>query len=961
MDKKPEGNVIFLFTDIEGSTKLAQKDTDNYTLALEKHNEILSEIIQSNNGFVFKTVGDAFCCAFGNASDAIKAAVESQIMLASEDWREMVIKVRMGIHSGKAEWSGSDYMGYLTLARTSRLMSTAHGNQILVSNDVYENINDDSDYINDVKISFRDFGERRLKDLITPMKIFQIVSEKLQTEFPPIKTLDARPNNIPVQLTSFIGREIEIPEIKVLLGRSRLITLLGPGGTGKTRLSIQVGADLIDDFPDGVFLVELAPVADPSWIPEAVMNSLKIKEEKGKSIQETLTSFLSDKEMLIIIDNCEHLINECANFCQLLLANCPKLKIIATSREALNCNGEQIYRVPALPVPDPSMMDTAEQLSQYASVRLFIERSLSVNPNFRVNNDNAPALAEICSRLDGIPLAIELAAARTKSMSVEKIHERLDDSFRLLTGGLRTALPRQQTLKNLIDWSYNLLSDAEKLLFARLSVFSGSWSQEAAEDICSDENVSDVDIFEQMCQLAEKSVIIYDDNSGRYKMLETIRQYGAEKLETSGIAENLNKKYYDFYFRFSSDHYNKLRGNSQIESMNLYDAEINNINKVLSELMNLPDKVFGLKFVANVFLYWETKGDYTSMTKWNETSLQYIDLLPDDLKSDLLYLSGFVNKNNGNYKQAERYLEESLIYRLRLADKSKIAQSLWLMGEVANIKGNFMKARANFERCIEIRTEIKNKTGITSVMNSLANIFIYQKDFERARSLMLENLALLRESNEKRPIAITLYNLALVENELTGTEQGDYDKVNEYLEESLLIFRELGNNMNIAYIYILYGLIDEKLGNPEKARTLINDGLSLMRKANYKFGVGNALFNLGNIELNLKNYEQSKSLIKECLSIKLEFQDKRTITTCFSKLSQIAESQSDNVKSVLLYASSRKMNEDLGLILTTNEIQDNDEFSSRLRSKLGSDVFSDLMERGRSLTLEQAAEIALSD
>lgn len=289
MDKKPEGNVIFLFTDIEGSTKLAQKDTDNYTLALEKHNEILSEIIQSNNGFVFKTVGDAFCCAFGNASDAIKAAVESQIMLASEDWREMVIKVRMGIHSGKAEWSGSDYMGYLTLARTSRLMSTAHGNQILVSNDVYESIKDDSHYINDVKISFRDFGERRLKDLITPMKIFQIVSEKLQTEFPPIKTLDARPNNIPVQLTSFIGREIEIPEIKVLLGRSRLITLLGPGGTGKTRLSIQVGADLIDDFPDGVFLVELAPVADPSWIPEAVMNSLKIKEEKGKSIRETLT------------------------------------------------------------------------------------------------------------------------------------------------------------------------------------------------------------------------------------------------------------------------------------------------------------------------------------------------------------------------------------------------------------------------------------------------------------------------------------------------------------------------------------------------------------------------------------------------------------------------------------------------------------------------------------------------
>lgn len=961
MYKKPEGNVTFLFTDIEGSTKLAQKDSANYVLAHERHNDILSEIFESNNGFVFQIVGDAYCCAFENSSDAIKAAVETQIRLSSEDWGRMEIKVRMGIHSGMAEWSGSDYMGYLTLARTSRLMSTAHGNQILISGDVYDNFRDDPDHFREERISFRDFGERRLKDLITPMRIFQVVSERLQSEFPPIRTLDARPNNIPVQLTSFIGRDREIPEIKDLLGRSRLVTLLGTGGTGKTRLSIQVGADLIDDFPHGVFLVELAPVTDPFWIPETVLNSLKIKEEKGRSIQDTLISFLSDKEMLMIIDNCEHLINECTHFCQLLLVNCPKLKIIATSREALNCHGEQIYRVPALPVPDPAMMDTAEQLSQYSSVRLFIERSLSVNPDFRVNNENAPALAEICSRLDGIPLAIELAAARTKSMSVEKIHERLSDSFRLLTGGIRTALPRQQTLKNLIDWSYNLLSDSEKLLFARLSVFNGSWSLEAAEDICSDENIAGDEVFDLMCQLAEKSVINYDDNGERYKMLETIRQYGAEKLEASGTAEILNKKYYDHYFRFSSVNYDRIRGNSQIESMNIYDAEINNINKVLSGLMNLPDKLYGLRFIYNVFVYWEYKGDFTSMTKWNDTSLKYIDQLPDDFKSDFLYLSGFVNKSNGNYKEAERYLEESLIYRLRIANKAKIAQSLWLMGEIANIKGNFMKARANFERCIEIRKEIKNKTGITSVMNSLANIFIYQKNYEKARSLMLENLALLRDSNEKRPIAITLYNLALVENELAGNDPGEYGKLNEYLEESLLIFRELGNNMNIAYIYILYGLTEEKFGNPEKARILINDGLSLMRKANYRYGIGNALYNLAGIELNLRNYEQSKSLTRECLSIKLEFQDKRTIGSCFSRLSRIAESQSDNVKSVLLFASSQRINEDLGLILTDDEMQSNDEFYSRQRSTLGNDVFSELMEKGRTLTLEQAAEIALKD
>lgn len=961
MDKKPEGNVTFLFTDIEGSTKLAQKDATVYNAALEKHNEILYEVFQNNNGFVFKTAGDAFCCAFQNSNDAIKAAVETQIKLESVDWKEMVIKIRMGIHSGKAAWSGSDYMGYLTLARTSRLMSTGHGGQILVSNDVYDTIDTNSDYFSEENISYRDFGERRLKDLIIPMKIYQVVSEKLQGEFPPIKTLEARPNNIPIQLTSFIGRDIEIPEIKVLLEKSRLVTLLGPGGTGKTRLSIQVGADMIDNFPDGVFIVEFAPVSDPLWVAETVMNSLKIKEEKGKSIQESLISFLANKEMLIIIDNCEHLINECSVFCQLLLEKCPKLKIIATSREALNCDGEQIYRVPALPVPDLAMLDTAEELSQYSSVRLFIERALTVNPNFRVNNNNVPALAEICFRLDGIPLAIELAAARTKNMSVEKIHERLNDSFRLLTGGVRTALPRQQTLKNLIDWSYNLLSDEEKILFARLSVFNGSWSLEAAEIICSDESVSKAEIFDLMFQLAEKSVIIYDDNSERYKMLETIRQYGDEKLMLSGTSDKLYKNFFEYFNRFSLKNSAGVKGNSQIEAFKLFDDEINNINKALSEIINLPDKEFALRFISYVQIFWDAKGDYTSRAKWNDISLKYADQVNDELKSDIYYFSGLVYKDNGNYKLADKYMEECLILRLKFANKSKISASLWSMGEIENIKGNFMKARAIFEKCLEMRIELNNKPGIKSVRNSLASIYIYQRDFEKARSYMLENLAQLREENEKRPIAITLYNLALIENESAGNKPEDYIKANEYLEESLLIFHELGINMNIAYIYILYGLIEEKLGNIDKAKILLNDGLSLMRKINYKYGAGNALINLGNIEFNMKNYELSKSYIKECISIKLEYNDKRTIAFCFSILSKIAEALSDYEKSILLFSNSEKLYEDLGSVKTEKEIQANNEFCSRLKSKLGNDEFSELMEKGRSLTIEKAAEIALSD
>lgn len=961
MNNIPSGNVTFLFTDIEGSTKLAQKNTELYIPALDKHNKILSEVVQSNKGFVFKTVGDAFCCAFENSNDAVKAALDAQTELSSQDWKDAEIKVRMGIHSGKAEWSGHDYMGYLTLARSSRIMSAAFGNQILISNEVYENIKDNLNYYTEEKISFRDFGERRLKDLITPMRIFQLVSDKLQTEFPPIKTLDVRPNNIPVQLTSFIGRDIEIPEIKSSLEKSRLVTLLGHGGTGKTRLSIQVGADLIDDFPNGVFLVELAPVSEPGWIPETILNSLKIKEEKGKSTTDTLTDFLKDKEMLLLIDNCEHLIDESAKLCELLLIKCQKLKIIATSREALNCPGEQIYRVPALAYPDPAMQETAETLSQYASVRLFIERALSVNPEFRVNNNSAPALAEICSRLDGIPLAIELAAARTKVMSVEKINERLDDSFKLLTGGIRTALPRQQTLKALIDWSYDLLSENEKLLLVRLSVFNGSWSLEAAEEICSDGKISDAEILDLMSQLVEKSVIIYDDISERYKMLETIRQYGKEKLELSGESEDLTKRHFRFFKEFAMNNLKDITGENQVECLKMIETDINNINKALSEFENLQDKEEGVRLAVALEVYWDIKGDFSSMSKWNEVSFKYMNQIPDNLKAAILYTAGLVNKNNGKYKIAEKLHEECLMLRLAINDRPKVANSLWAIGEIASIKGNFMKARTYYEKCLEIRKEHNNKRGISSVTNSLSNISLYLKDYEKARSLMLENLDLLREINEKRPIALTLYNLAITEYHSGGSEPDDYIKANEYLEESLLIFGQLGNSMNIGYCYILYGLIEINLKNLEKARTLLNDALSLMRKANYKYGVGNALFNIGNVELKLRNLEKAKSLFKECLTIKIEFHDKVTIAACFSKLSQIAELLSDYKKSLLLFCSSLKINEDLGTIETEESILERKEIYSRLNSKLGDEEFSMLMETGRSLTMDQAVEIALSE
>src|SRR5687768_15276905 len=367
------------------------------------------------------------------------------------------------------------------MSRVQRLMSAGHGGQVLISAATQELLLEDLPE----KVSLRDLGERRLKDLIRPEHIYQLVIPGLPLEFPPLKTLDFYRHNLPVQLTSFIGREKEMEEGRQAILTHRLVTLTGVGGTGKTRLSLQIAADVLDQFQDGVWFVELAPISDPNLVPQAIFSCLGIPEQPGQTILQLLLDYLRAKKLLLVLDNCEHLIAACAELVDTLLGKAPAVKIIATSREALGVSGEMIWHVPSLSLPDARQVPTIAELSQYEAVQLFIERAMLVQSHFQITNANAPAVALICFRLDGIPLAIELAAARVKGLSAEQIASRLDDRFRLLTGGSRTALPRQQTLQATMDWSYELLSEAERALLCRLSVFAGGWTLEAAEGVCS--------------------------------------------------------------------------------------------------------------------------------------------------------------------------------------------------------------------------------------------------------------------------------------------------------------------------------------------------------------------------------------------------------------------------------------------------------------------------------------------
>jgi len=534
----PTGTVTFLFTDIEGSTKLSQEFPDTLPIALEKHHSILNVAIESNNGFVFEIIGDAFCCAFLNASDAVKAAYDAQLKLSKVKWDDAVIKVRIGIHSGNVEWNGKRYMGYITLARSARVMSAAYGEQILISNDAYERVKDKSTVTNQEigneslknEISFRDLGERRLKDVIQPIRLFQIISPSLREDFPPLKTLDARPNNLPVQLTSFIGREEEMKHVKNLLKQTHLLTLTGSGGSGKTRLALQVAADVIDDFANGVWFVELAQLSDPNIILQEIGSALGLKGEGMSNLIDTIIEFLREKELLLILDNCEHLISECARVADALLRSCRKLKILATSREALRVEGETVYRIPSLSVPDIKVNHTLNSLFLYDSVKLFIERASTVNLDFSFSKINAQAVTQICYNLEGIPFAIELAAARVVSLPVEKIAERLNDRFHFLTGGKRTALPRQQTLDNMIDWSYGLLTESEKSILRRMSVFPGGLTLETVEDACSGGNIKTYEVLDLIYSLVIKSLVVSEESTKTYRLPETVRLYGIKKL-----------------------------------------------------------------------------------------------------------------------------------------------------------------------------------------------------------------------------------------------------------------------------------------------------------------------------------------------------------------------------------------------------------------------------------------------
>jgi predicted ATPase/class 3 adenylate cyclase len=816
MAELPTGTVTFLFTDVEGSTKLWERYPQEMGANMARHDELLRTVMESSGGFVFKTIGDAFCVAFSSAPHALEAALGAQRALLSEEReKSWPLRTRMALHTGSAEERGGDYFGP-PLNRIARLLSAGHGGQILLSSATKELVRDGLPE----GASLRDLGERRLKDLFRPERVFQLISPELPTSYPPLNTLEARINNLPAQPTPLIGRERELGEVGDLLREEevRLLTLTGAGGIGKTRLGLQVGAELLDEFEDGVFFVVLAPITDPALVPSAIAEALGVVEAADQPLEEALKDYLRTKELLVLLDNFEQVL-DAAPLLGKLLSECPRLKVLATSRSVLRVYGEQEYPVPPLELPRPGgRLPAIDKLSQYEAVRLFIERAKAARAEFSVTDENAPAVAEICARLDGLPLAIELAAARIKLLTPAAMLERLGSRLKLLRGGARDLPERQRTLRGTIEWSFALLEEGEQALFGRLAVFSGGRTLEAIEAICDAEGDMPIDVLEGVSSLLDKSLLRQEEGpegEPRFVMLETIHEFAREKLQASGEAEEARRLHAEYFLAVAEEAEPELSGTEQLAYLERLEAEHDNMRAALSWSVEREPET-ALRLVGALARFWEIRSHYLEGSRWIKAALLQSDHADVSARAKALSEAGTFAWHRGDYEQATRFHGEALELYRELGDEGNSAFALLCLGVQDLDQGEHERARPFFEEALVISRELGHKRNIVYALHNLAEVARHTGQYEKARSLGMEVVSVSQEMDDKWTVARDYIWLGIV----TAYKGDDYEEAAGYLEEGFALVREVGDWEWVAYALDCFAVIAGAKGQGERAARL---------------------------------------------------------------------------------------------------------------------------------------------
>lgn len=926
----PSGTVTFLFTDIEGSTKQLQRLGERYASVLATQRKLLRAAFHKFHGREVDTQGDSFFVAFARAVDAINASVMAQRALAEQDWGEGErVRVRMGMHTGAPQLTAAGYVG-LDVHIAARICAAAHGGQVLLSQQTH----DLAEQLQLDEVSFRDLGEHRLKDLDRPRRLFQLVIANLPDEFPSLRTLDALPHNLPIQLTSFVGREKEIREIRGLLGRTRLLTLTGAGGAGKTRLSLQVAADLGESYAKGVWFIELAPLSDPALVAGTVAATLGVREQPGQPILDALIEYVRAQEMLLVLDNCEHLIDACAHLADALLRACPHVRVLATSREALGIAGETTWIVPSLSLPDAQQpRPTFADLSQYEAVQLFVARAVAVQPNFKLTELNAAAVAHVCQHLDGIPLAIELAAARVKVLQTAEIAARLDDRFRLLATGNRTALPRQQTLRGAIDWSYELLSEEERVLLRRLSVFAGGCTLEAAEWVIgSREQVAGskqdslpttyyllpaTSILDLLSHLVDKSLVIVDQQGDetRYGMLETIREYAFEKLRQADEINLLRTRHLEFFLQFAQTAEPHFYHGGAVEWLDRTQRELDNVRAALAWSFESQDWERGLGVAAQLFEFWRHRAYWSEGRSWMTKFLE----LPGKARPSARAARAFADASflafiANDYVEAERLTDASFAILRTVQDRPAYAHALLMRGRIREVQDDLPAAMACYQESLQISTELKD-------------------DLEAAYAL---------------------HGMGIVEAEL-----GNFARGEELLASSLALSRQQQNHLWMVYTLMQLGNLSFEQQNWQQASIRFNETLELARAAKLKPGIAWMLQWLGTLAVYAGDYARAREMLTESIQLADAIGSRACIFSCLEEFAALAAAQGQYRRAARLLAASIALMETITMRRNDRERETQEQSIADIRRAMEQADFDRAWAEGRAMTQEQAIAYAL--
>ncbi len=1002
-----QGEVNFLFTNLEGSAVLWEQQPEAMPLALAHHDAIIEAAVKGNHGHIFQHLGDSVCAAFDTADEALGAALAVQRGFATKPWGERRLAVRVALHSGPAEVRGSEYFGPPTLNRLARMLVVAHPGQILLSATTFKLVAKQLP----ANVTARDLGERRLRDL-SPQHIYQLLAADLPADFPPLKSLDARPTNLPAQSTSFIGRQQEQRAVATLLRQPqvRLVTLLGTGGSGKTRLSIQVAANLLDEYADGAWFVPLAAINDAQLVASTIAQTLGLKERAGASLTDSLKDYLSERQLLLVLDNFEQVV-AAAPLLDELLAAAPALKLLVSSREALHLPAEHEYLVPPLALPDLSHLPPAAALADYAAVALFVQRAQATRIDFALTTHNAAAVAEICARLDGLPLAIELAAARIKMFSPVEMLIRLDNRLTLLISTARDRSARQQSLRGMIDWSYDLLTPAEQQLFTRLAVFVGGFTVVAAEVICADFGLPISDfgldegdatlettpppksqipnpkpsVLELLSSLADKSLLLVvtpspiqepgqGENEPRFAMLETIREYALEKLNeserlgmpnaireyarqklvASGEEAALRQRHANYYAMFAEQAGPQVSGPHYREWLTRLEQEHDNLRAAINWSLEYEEMQLALRLGGALWPFWEVHGYLSEGRRLLQATLA--GPAPANLRrAQALDGAAALAINQGDYDTALALIDEGVTIAREVGDKRTIAMLLAHKGSLASSHGDEATASTYYDECLTLSREVGYKAGVATSLQGLGRAAFYRGNVATCARLQAEALVISRELGDQRSTARLLDNLGVIK-----IEQGDTAGAWVNHEESLKIHRELGDRQNISFTLNNMGDMAMKRGDYERASALLDEALAIRQAMGDKLGIARTNNNLAQVAAAQGDYTRSFDLFAVSVRLLQQLGVKREIVNALEHLAKLAATGGQGEPAAQLLGASEALREAIATPLPRSLRPEYEQDLAATRALLDDDAFAHAWATGRAMSMELAIDYALS-